>query len=558
MQGTYPHIKAFMRFKVILVAFLVLGCLATTAQARQSFYFLASETVRVYSMDGVFQESFRLNPYPESQQGYRGFTTDANGLSAWTSHLPDYDFITGQAIRSGGTGGSFPIDNTEWGYTAGVAVNGDTLYLGRYQYFAGYQIERYSISSGAYIDQWNLSNFFPDLMQYVDGYLIVGNSSAGKVRIYDTSGSMQGEFDVSYLYPGNGLTTLSADSDYIYIQYYVDGINTAFAFDWAGNRQAAHDVQFPGLGMAQEACIAQAPDVQIIMPDAASIDFGLQVVDTQSDELLTITNVGVENLTVTGITLSDTTNYDFSAPGMPFTLAPGESEVITISFTPQTTGQINAELSIFSNSQNIAGSELIVGLTGKSLASVVYVDALAAGTENGSSWSNAFTSIADAIASGDVLDGGSIWVREGTCSLEATILVDKAVSIFGGFPRDIANPVWSDRDWENHATIIDGNAAFQCVRITASATIDGFTITNGRHTDGSAIYNSSSVVTIENCTISDNTDTSGGGAVHAFNADDLDPYTASTIITNCTFVNNYAGRREEPMLSPMSLTRDAH
>ncbi len=520
-QGNRSVTNFFTTVKIFLMAILVLGLLPLAAQARQSFYFLAGETVKVYSMDGVFQESFALRSWPGSSQGYVGFATDGN--TAWMAHDYEYDFITGDPLRIEDDFHSFAINSNEWGYCAGVAVNGNTLYLGRYKHYLEsnpYRIELYNISTGEFVDQWYLSSFYPDLMEFVDGYLIVAENF-GRVRFYDPEdGSMIGnEIDVSSLYPGHGLTALSADSNYIYVQFYSIGTNKAFAFGWDGTRQAAADVEFPGLGTPTEACIAPAPDVPILSADPAGIDFGSQMVGTGVSEGLTITNVGVANLTVSSISLSDATHYTLTAPGTPLTLIPGQSAALTISFTPQATGTITATLCIVSDSQDVAGTELTVGLSGESLASVFYVDAAADGSGTGTSWEDGFTSLNAALADAAVLDEAAIWVREGSYVLSETIVVTKQVSIYGGFPSDVADPVWSDRDFENHASVIDGNAAVQCVRITTSATLDGFTITNGLNSNSWPYDN--------------------GGGILVYRENNSAPEVHATII-HCTLTNNRA------------------
>ncbi len=526
---------------ILIVACLILVSMAFRVQARQCFYFLVDETVECYSMDGVLQESFPLTSFPESGQGYKSFTTD--GYTAWTSHQAEYDYVTAEAFRSGGTSTQFSINATESGFCGGIAINGNTTYLGRYKHYLDtnpFRIELYG--SGSFADQWYLSpTFYPDHMQYVNGWIVVASGSTSTVRIYDTSGDMEREFSIE-IYPGHDITALSADTSYIYLQYYNVGTNKAHAFDWNGNRQATHDIDFPGLAMPTGAGIAWGPDIPIIMPTPDKINFAQLASGGQRDELLTITNVGVENLRITAVTLGDTNNFTYSGISLPLTLLPGESQQLTISFTPHVTGDLATTLTMSSNCG--ANPELAIPLSGRSLAAVFYVDATATGTGDGSSWNNAFTSINAALVNANVLDGASIWVREGTynlTNLTGTIQVNKAVEIYGGFPDDVSNPDWPDRDWRNAPSIIQGNNGFTCVEISADGTIDGFTITDGSgsYTAG-GIYVSATNdgpevhAAIANCTVTGNTDTGYGGGIR------VHAYVDSCDISNCLVSNNTA------------------
>ena len=86
-------------------------------------------------------------------------------------------------------------------------------------------------------------------------------------------------------------------------------------------------------------------------------------------------------------------------------------------------------------------------------------------------------------------------------------------------------------------TVIDGNQAGSVVTLnsfeTLDTVIDGFTIRNGKASDGGGIYCSVSSPTITNCTISENTAISGrGGGIRCSGS--------SPTITNCTISGNIA------------------
>ncbi len=182
---------------------------------------------------------------------------------------------------------------------------------------------------------------------------------------------------------------------------------------------------------------------------------------------------------------------------------------------------------------------------------VIYVDANATGSNNGTSWENAYNYLQDALE--DARMGGpcaEIWVAAGTykpdCNstfpsgsgdLTATFSLINNVAIYGGFPR--GGGVWENRNPSAYETILSGDIG--CNKnsdhvVTGSntnetAVLDGFTITGGNNEyAGGGMYNSSGSPTITNCTFSGNLADSGGGMYSSGNP---------TII-NCIFTGNSA------------------
>ncbi|MDD5135432.1 MAG: right-handed parallel beta-helix repeat-containing protein, partial [Phycisphaerae bacterium] len=103
---------------------------------------------------------------------------------------------------------------------------------------------------------------------------------------------------------------------------------------------------------------------------------------------------------------------------------------------------------------------------------VIYVDQNATGSNNGSCWLDAYTTIAAAVNAASA--GDEIWVAEGTYTLTSQITVSNAISIYGGFNgTEITR---SQRDFRANLTIINGNDTVRCFSVTNNATIDGFVI----------------------------------------------------------------------------------
>lgn len=171
----------------------------------------------------------------------------------------------------------------------------------------------------------------------------------------------------------------------------------------------------------------------------------------------------------------------------------------------------------------------------------IYVNLNASGSNDGTSWANAyanFQTAIDAAASGD-----SIFVAQATYQPASgtSFVMKEGVKIFGGFQG--AETGFSQRNLANKATL-QGNGTSVILNksngLTASATLDGFIITGGNFTTigtGSAagtaggINNIGSSPTITNCFFSGNTGVFGGGMSNS---------ASSPTITNCTFSGNTA------------------
>jgi len=206
---------------------------------------------------------------------------------------------------------------------------------------------------------------------------------------------------------------------------------------------------------------------------------------------------------------------------------------------------------------------------------IIYVDKDATGSNNGSSWTNAFTDLQDGF--GAATAGSEIWVAEGTYKPTADAnraisfeLVD-GVAIYGGF--DGTETSRSQRDWTSNETILSGDIGtasvsdncYHVVRGEDNAILDGFTITrgyaNGDGLDGfgGAIWHNDGALSVCNSTLSENSAQHYGGAIYNSYAScevsncvftDCDAYTgggmyaigssASNTIINCFFTNNSA------------------
>ncbi|MCP4437754.1 MAG: T9SS type A sorting domain-containing protein [Aureispira sp.] len=219
----------------------------------------------------------------------------------------------------------------------------------------------------------------------------------------------------------------------------------------------------------------------------------------------------------------------------------------------------------------------------------VYVNVNATGANNGSSWTNAYTSILEAMDA--ALSGDDLWVAQGTYYLhqggpqgDSSIWLKTGVNLYGGFIG--TETTLTQRDWENNATIFDGynsaSGTFSSVHIivadnVTNCTLDGFILQhadsyNGHATEldpvacsnasgggGSGSTSASAVLNcvssgggllinqsdpvINNCIIRDNLAKKGGGA-YIMVSTSVSPGTfPAPTFYNCEFSNNLAQKR---------------
>ncbi|MHC4675993.1 MAG: right-handed parallel beta-helix repeat-containing protein, partial [Planctomycetota bacterium] len=184
---------------------------------------------------------------------------------------------------------------------------------------------------------------------------------------------------------------------------------------------------------------------------------------------------------------------------------------------------------------------------------IIYVDADAAGANDGWSWEDAFNHLQDALAA--AVSGDQIRVAEGTYKptssgdRTATFQLINGVAIYGGFAGAGAGDP-NERDVELYETILSGDIntpgdssdnSYHVVTGSGTddtAVLEGFTISEGNangsdpHYNGGGMYNYQGSPTVTNCTFSGNTADANGGAVCNW-------YSSPTV-TNCIFTGNSA------------------
>ncbi|NCS47860.1 MAG: cadherin [Microcystis aeruginosa BK11-02] len=198
------------------------------------------------------------------------------------------------------------------------------------------------------------------------------------------------------------------------------------------------------------------------------------------------------------------------------------------------------------------GAELAPAPT-PALSRVVYVRAGAGGSNNGTSWTDAYTSLQDALAAAQ--SGDKIWVAGGTykpttgTDRTATFTLKNNVEIYGGFAGTETS--FSQRNVSTNVTTLSGdigtvnNTADNVYHVVTSnspantAVLDGFTISGGNANGstnqniGGGIYIPDSNPILRNLIIENNNASSSGGGLY-------NGGNANYLLTNSTFRNNTA------------------
>ncbi len=212
-----------------------------------------------------------------------------------------------------------------------------------------------------------------------------------------------------------------------------------------------------------------------------------------------------------------------------------------------TVGSVN----VFINAMDEAGNFSVYNSLWLVLKKIdgYFVKASATGTNDGSSWDNAFTKLQDALSIAK--DGDKILVAAGTYRTESNLdrsnsfLITKKIEVYGGFTGDeeeITQEIIDDRDWETNETILsgDGNGddetdgdnsenSYHVVDIENEVLIDGFTIRDGNANGidfgqdlGGGIYTYEfeftfqPIPTISNCKIINNSSETKAGGIYIY------------------------------------------
>ncbi|KMQ59753.1 hypothetical protein ACM40_16680 [Chryseobacterium sp. BLS98] len=183
-------------------------------------------------------------------------------------------------------------------------------------------------------------------------------------------------------------------------------------------------------------------------------------------------------------------------------------------------------------------------------AAVLYVNSSATGSNNGLSWTNAYTDLQTAMS--NAIFGDEIWVASGV--YKATSTTDRTISfnmkngvnLYGGFSgtetsvgqRNISqNPTTLSGDIGAIGDNTDNtNTILKIISTTSGITVDGFRIISGRGggSAGISLNNNTGIINIKNCYFYDNFGSTAGAIFQAYQGN----YTVN--VSNCDFISNIA------------------
>lgn len=257
------------------------------------------------------------------------------------------------------------------------------------------------------------------------------------------------------------------------------------------------------------------------------------------------TDTGNGNINATGITV----NQVFTSPST--------ADYTLLGTSPALDGGSDALFSgLDANTKDLAGKPRLYGpaidlgsyelfYVMPDVLGTVYVKTVATGAGNGHSWADATASIQGGI---DAVGTRQVWVASGTYEAPANGFVMKnSVAIYGGFdPDNGIDDLTDSRILPNpdntQGSVLDGKGQYIVIRnsynsgntLNNTAVLNGFTITNGKGTNGGGsggIVNVYASPTLTNLVVKNSKGALGGGVSNE---------TSSPKMTNMTIINNTA------------------
>ena len=292
--------------------------------------------------------------------------------------------------------------------------------------------------------------------------------------------------------------------------------------------------------------------------DNVTVDMGAYETEDLCNFLI---NSITDNSAVVGWNSSITTDLLYVISGDPITNGVTMSGIVSntatlTSLLPNTLYNVYSSATCASSSN--AGWYLVGTFMTKG---TIYVDNTATGANNGTSWTNAYTSLQQAL---NAAVTQNVWVKTGTYKPHATdrtvsYTIPTGISVYGGFNG--TETLLSQRNWRANPTIISGDLAgnddatisftntlrndnsYHLIKANANnITIDGFVLSNahangaaGDDKIGAAIYKDFNVnnLTVKNCEFKDNVSLNAAAGIFArYNV------SGALLVENTKFTNN--------------------
>lgn len=181
--------------------------------------------------------------------------------------------------------------------------------------------------------------------------LTLSNSGTSTVSVYPPTTS--GDFTISgATYP---LSIGAASSVTVNVVFNP----TVYASESATISFASNAINSPTNISVSGTGISPPPPQIAVTP--TSIDFGTLAVGTTSNVPMSISNIGGQTLSLSGIPLSGSTAFLTPCCGaaLPLNLNAGQTLFVTVAFVPTTTGTFSGSLNFVSNASNIAPTVLL-------------------------------------------------------------------------------------------------------------------------------------------------------------------------------------------------------
>ncbi|MFY0673188.1 MAG: hypothetical protein JXQ87_07275 [Bacteroidia bacterium] len=189
-------------------------------------------------------------------------------------------------------------------------------------------------------------------------------------------------------------------------------------------------------------------------------------------------------------------------------------------------------------------------------ASTIFVDKDASGNNDGTSWSDAFVHLQDALAVAS--SGDDIWIADGNYypdlgsgitkdHRDESFTVPSGITLYGGFNG--SETVLNQRDYSTNVVTLSGNIGNTnshadnskvILKLSNNAVIDGLSISKGNGTSGSGVYIEGATggvsAEILNSKFNSNIVSGNGGAIYIEGKD----FEVKVNISNCSFLQNQA------------------
>ena len=257
--------------------------------------------------------------------------------SNWTVYNTSNSGLPGNIVPSI----AIDVSGTKW---IGTSSGGLALYTGD----GGSPFPLISLSSSSL--NFGALTLGESTQQTVD----VTNSGSADLVINSTDISGPNSSDFSII-SGSGFGTLTpSNSRTMTFQFspQSEGSKIAYLIITSNAVSSPDTVILNGIGVSAEMLVSPL-----------SINFGNVKVGNNKTDSVSIKNIGTAELSVGSISLSGTNPGNFMVDTGSFTLAPGDSQFLNVSFAPDTVGSFSASLNIFCNGGNESVSLMGTGIS---------------------------------------------------------------------------------------------------------------------------------------------------------------------------------------------------